>query len=123
MLFGQPRMWSDVPDLYGRISKFCGPNDRISHGRTALTGQRCAEIKEKKYCAMRWDYGPNRKNGVKYWKKQTIKITAEKNGRSTICKPVDWGPHIKTGRIIDVSPLILQELKINTDDYVFIELQ
>lgn len=37
---------------------------------------------------------------------------------SVIAELVDWGPHERTGRVVDLSPGIMEALDIDTDDVV-----
>lgn len=79
------------------------------------------------YCAMRWSY---RKEMVKKeghlpivtpttWLRKTfIYIENESNGRWVYAQPVDWGPHVRTDRLIDVSPGVSKRLGVQTDSYV-----
>lgn len=75
------------------------------------------------YCAMRWHnktterYGDEGKPGHQHWwRKQRIKVT---NGnQSVVVRPVDWGPHGRTDRVIDVSKKTLDVLGVRTDDWV-----
>jgi len=45
-------------------------------------------------------------------------IRATKNGRELTLHPADWGPHVDTNRVADVSPAVLSDLQIETDDEV-----
>ena len=67
------------------------------------------------YCAMRWDYD---KTPVKYLRGIQVTVTAVKTGKTVLCLPVDWGPNVETGRIIDLSPAAISTLGIDTDDVV-----
>ena len=40
------------------------------------------------------------------------------NGRETLAFPADWGPHSSTGRVVDLSPGVFEELGLKTDDTV-----
>ena len=37
-------------------------------------------------------------------------------------QPVDWGPHISTGRVADLSPGLAKALGLQTDDVVRITI-
>ena len=77
------------------------------------------------YCAMRWHnktterYGDKGKPGHQHWwKKQKIKVTNPATNISVVVQPVDWGPHGRTDRVIDVSKKTLDVLGVRTDDWV-----
>ena len=44
------------------------------------------------------------------------------NGRAADARPVDWGPHISTGRVADLSPGLAAALGLQTDDVVRITI-
>lgn len=68
---------------------------------------------ENKYCACRWDYKITPKPILR---RSLVMISA--NGKRLFARPVDWGPHEDTERLIDCSPSVLQELGVKTDDTV-----
>jgi N-acetylmuramoyl-L-alanine amidase len=70
----------------------------------------------KHYIAMRWDYDLHSKDMLAG--KDIALVRAVKNGREIEAHPADWGPHVDTGRVADVSPEILEQLQIETDDEV-----
>jgi hypothetical protein len=79
------------------------------------------------YCAMRWDYKKitqalkiSRKKAIDALRKAII--TVEYKNRMVNLVPVDWGPHPKTARIIDISPLAMKSLNCKTDEEVTILL-
>ena len=41
-----------------------------------------------------------------------------KTGRALTCSPADWGPHVDTGRVADISQGLMDALGIQTDDEV-----
>ncbi len=45
----------------------------------------------------------------------TLMVNPE-NGKAVVLRPVDWGPNIRTRRIIDVSPQALRDLGMSTDE-------
>lgn len=47
-------------------------------------------------------------------------VTAE-NGKSIKCWCADWGPHQGTNRVADLSPAVLEQLEITTDDVVTVQ--
>jgi N-acetylmuramoyl-L-alanine amidase len=71
---------------------------------------------EVRYCAMRWNYDEHPKETLLYKK---VLVRNVKTGASTTCTPADWGPHEeKTGRLIDLSPAMMDILGLETDDLV-----
>ncbi len=45
-------------------------------------------------------------------------VRATRTGISLTAFPADWGPHQDTGRVADISPGLMQDLGITTDDEV-----
>lgn len=69
------------------------------------------------YLAMRWDYEATPKAILR---NSYAKVTA--NGRTVWCRCIDWGPHERTGRVVDLSPGAADALGVQTDDVVTVEL-
>jgi N-acetylmuramoyl-L-alanine amidase len=67
------------------------------------------------YIAMRWDYNQTPKSMLLDIK---CLVTAPTTGRSFVAAPADWGPHVDTDRIADLSPGLMERLGITTDDVV-----
>jgi N-acetylmuramoyl-L-alanine amidase len=68
------------------------------------------------YCAMRWDYSVHPKETLL---QKTVLVRNPKTGVALTCTPADWGPHEeKTGRLIDLSPSMMTDLGLETDDVV-----
>lgn len=65
------------------------------------------------YIACRWDYDVTPKNMLR---QGIAKVTA--NGMSLKTFIGDWGPHESTGRVADLSPVLMHNLKLRTDDEV-----
>lgn len=119
--------------ISGRISHFGGPVD-FGVGPTetvALTGERARDLNNPMdpspsqlssnpenyyYVAMRWDYAP----GADFWRSSRILIKNPSTGRMVVVRPVDWGPHTRTARIVDVSPQTERDLGARTDDTVYV---
>jgi len=130
------------PSIYtriaGRLSTFGGPDDSGVTPRetcalypTVLCRQLGTRLFTRHYCAMRWDYQAtalackcSRSQAVQFIRDQTIYLfrTDRPNELATWAWPADWGPAPATGRLIDVSPIILEELDLQTDDLVIVEL-
>ena len=45
-------------------------------------------------------------------------VTNVNTGRSTAAFPGDWGPNDQTGRVADLSPALMRDLDLETDDVV-----
>lgn len=67
------------------------------------------------YVACRWDYAVTPKNVLK---KGVALVKASKTGIKLKAMPADWGPNENTGRVADLSPCLLEDLGIKTDDEV-----
>jgi len=68
------------------------------------------------YVACRWDYDKTSKEMLRSGK--MAKVTAVKTGVELLAFPADWGPNENTGRVADLSPGLLTDLGIGTDDEV-----
>lgn len=71
------------------------------------------------YVACRWDYDVTPKDMLLY---EIATVKAVKTGRSFKAFPADWGPHQDTGRVADLSPGLMDNLGITTDDEVEVTL-
>jgi len=67
------------------------------------------------YIALRFDYDVHPKDTLVG---ALALVRATKTGRQMIAFAADWGPHIDTGRIADISPGLMTYLGIETDDEV-----
>jgi N-acetylmuramoyl-L-alanine amidase len=68
------------------------------------------------YCAMRWDYDVHPKETLLG---KLALVRNLKTGAELTCVPADWGPHEQeTGRLIDLSPSMMEDLRLATDDLV-----
>ncbi len=111
-----------LPAATGRISKFGGPNGG-AYGNMALTGESGVKPRDPWYVAMRWPYVGNLSAqdaaaAKNWWKDRRILVVSEKTQKAVVLRAADWGPHVDTGRVIDVSPTALNALGIATDDIV-----
>ena len=70
---------------------------------------------EVAYIAMRWDYN---KTPREMLLSKMARVHSSKTGRTEYAFPADWGPHVDTGRIADISPGLMDTLGIETDDEV-----
>ena len=71
------------------------------------------------YIARRWDHSKTPKEMLPGL---TVKVRAVKTGREAVATPADWGPHEDTGRVADISPGLMEQLGIQTDDEVEITI-
>jgi N-acetylmuramoyl-L-alanine amidase len=70
------------------------------------------------YIACRWDYNTTPKTMLANSGEVAL-VRAPATGMSLTAIPADWGPHEeKTGRAADLSPSLMQDLGIETDDVV-----
>ena len=67
------------------------------------------------YVACRWDYSKTSKEALL---KDVAWVRAIRTGIAMKAFPADWGPHEDTGRIADLSPGLMDDLGIDTDDEV-----
>jgi hypothetical protein len=71
------------------------------------------------YIAMRWDYEQFPKEFLRGDVK--ARVRAPKTGKEYLATPADWGPHVDTTRVADISPGLMEALGIETDDQVEVE--
>ncbi len=124
--YGSVVSYSSRSFVRGKVSSFGGPGD--NNGTMAITGissewhnnptrpspeYAAANPAKYYYCAMRWDYTPN---GRTWWRSQRLVVINPSNGRACVVAPVDWGPHTRTGRTLDLSPYVMTQLGLATDD-------
>ena len=67
------------------------------------------------YIALRWDYEKTPREEL--LSKMAI-VRAPSTGKKEYAFPADWGPHVDTGRVADISPGLMDMLGISTDDVV-----
>ena len=67
------------------------------------------------FVACRWDYERTPKPTLL---ENVALVKSLKNGTFMTAFPADWGPHESTGRIADLSPGLMADLGIDTDDEV-----
>jgi hypothetical protein len=122
--------------LHGKCSWFGGPNDKgvasdeglafiqeveqaphlfLPHQPPNTTGLARRLDPHAHYIACRWDYDATPHTMLL---EQTALVMVPKTGRALIAYPADWGPHVDTGRIADLSPGLMEALGIQTDDEV-----
>src|SRR5215469_14328327 len=128
----------DVLNVSGKVSWFGGPDDTgvtpseglafiykyetapellLPHQPKGTTGLARRLDPNKHYLALRWDYAQFPKTRLAG--KEVARVYAPKTGRSFgDVRPADWGPHVNTQRVADISPGLMRELGIDTDDIV-----
>jgi N-acetylmuramoyl-L-alanine amidase len=71
------------------------------------------------YFACRWNYADTSKE---FLRRVLARVENPANSRTADARPVDWGPHVSTGRVADLSPGLAAALGLNTDDVVRITI-
>lgn len=74
---------------------------------------------DKYYFACRWNYNDTPRE---FLRRALACVENPSNGRAADARPVDWGPHISTGRVADLSPGLAAALGLQTDDVVRIKI-
>jgi N-acetylmuramoyl-L-alanine amidase len=69
------------------------------------------------YIAMRWDYDETPRDMLL---EEMALVRSVKTGKQYKAYPADWGPHIDTNRVADISPRLMADLGIETDDEVHV---
>jgi hypothetical protein len=127
---GAQTSWQGMTFVKGSVSWFGGPNDTgVSSSETgAITGERLRSLnnplnpsdatlagnaEDYYYVAMRWDYSLRGKSA---WVGARLLVVNPDTGAAVVVRPVDWGPNIRTGRILDLSPQALEDLGLSTDE-------
>lgn len=131
---GRVESHSGVNWVRGSISWFGGPTDTgVSSTETgAVTGERLRSLNSPMnpsaseaarrpadyyFAAMRWNYSPR---GVSWLRTARLVVRNPTTGATIVVRPVDWGPHSRTNRVIDLSHEALRALGLSTDDDVLI---
>jgi N-acetylmuramoyl-L-alanine amidase len=136
---GDLRVLPEAFTLRGKVSWFGGPDDEgvapdeglafiykvedapklfLPAQPPGTTGLARRLDPKQRYIACRWDYDETSKEDLLNIR---CLVTAPKTGKSFIARPADWGPHHSTNRIADISPGLMEELGIETDDEVVVE--
>ena len=71
---------------------------------------------ETHYIACRWDYNKTPKTMLAG--DQVALVRNAETGLALTAMPADWGPHSDTDRIIDLSPSLMRDLQLTTDQDV-----
>jgi N-acetylmuramoyl-L-alanine amidase len=72
---------------------------------------------DEPYIAMRWDYDAYPKDMLASGKYMAL-VKSPLTGKQYRAYPADWGPHVDTNRVADLSPGLMEDLGISTDDEV-----
>ncbi len=114
----------------GRVSWFGGPSDTgVGPSETvAISGEvarslnsplhpdaatLAAHPERYYYVAMRFSYSPM---GTSFWRSARLIIANPRTGVRVVVRPADWGPNTSTGRVMDLSPQVIADLGLTTDD-------
>jgi hypothetical protein len=68
------------------------------------------------YLACRWDYSITPKELLRGPDMALVRNI--RTGEELTAWPADWGPHQDTGRVADLSPALMFDLELTTDDEV-----
>jgi len=74
--------------------------------------------KAVRYIACRWDYAKTPKEMLASDTKALVTAVATGISQTAFC--ADWGPNSATGRVADLSPALMEDLGIETDDEVIV---
>ena len=123
-------------NLKGKVSWFGGPDDDgvapdeglafiyeieqaphlfLSYQPDGTTGLARRLNPEAQYIACRWDYD---ETPAYMLLEEMALVRNVKTGKALKAYPADWGPHEDTGRVADVSPGLMEDLGLTTDDEV-----
>ena len=91
------------------------PHLFLSYQPEGTTGLARRLNPETYYLATRWDYDQYPKD---YLLTEMALVRIPKTGKQVKVYPADWGPHVDTNRVADVSPAVMEYLGIKTDDEV-----
>jgi len=83
-------------------------------GTTGLA--RRLNAKAVHYIACRWDYSITPKAMLQG--DDVALVTSRRTGIAQTAFPADWGPNASTGRVADLSPALMRDLDLLTDDEV-----
>jgi N-acetylmuramoyl-L-alanine amidase len=122
--------------LRGKCSWFGGPDDTgvahdeglafifeveqaphlfLSYQPSGTTGLARRLNPDTFYVACRWDYEDTPHDMLL---REMALVRSTKTGKTLKAYPADWGPHISTDRVADLSPGLMEALGIETDDEI-----
>lgn len=114
----------------GPVGWFGGPNGPA--GETAITREELRELntpldaskrtlrdrpEDFYFVAMRFNYRPE---GSAWWADARLLVVNPETGDAVVARPVDWGPGTAQGRIMNVSPQMLEVLNAENDDELLV---
>jgi N-acetylmuramoyl-L-alanine amidase len=123
-------------NLIGKVSWFGGPEDTgvapdeglafiyevddaphlfLPQQPSGTTGLARRLDPDTHYVACRWDYSVYPKPMLLQHK---ALVRSVKTGKAYEAYPADWGPHVDTDRVADISPGLMEDLGLKTDDEV-----
>lgn len=128
-------------EISGHVATFGGPNDASASPNEHLALVETEDDKfqslqeyfldpargalvrnlnpEKFYIACRWNYNETSRD---FLQSHRVTVTNLRTGESRKAQPIDWGPSGFSGRIADLSPGLVKELGLRTDDKVTISI-
>jgi N-acetylmuramoyl-L-alanine amidase len=134
---GEEEEVADVLKVRGKVSWFGGPEDKgvsadeglaflydyddkpelfLDKQPPGTTGLARRLDPDQYYIAMRWDYDDYPKSYLAGNVKALVR--SPKTGKQFEAHPADWGPHVDTDRVADISKGLMDALGIETDDEV-----
>jgi hypothetical protein len=123
-------------DVTGKVSSFGGPNDMgvapdeglafihqvadqpklfLPKQPPGTTGLARRLDPEQMYVACRWDYARTPRDMLL---KHRALVQVPGTTKAMPALPADWGPHVDTQRVADISPGLMTLLDLKTDDIV-----
>lgn len=124
--------------LTGKVSWFGGPNDTgvapdeglafifdvadqpgifLDEQPSGTTGLARRLDPNTLYIACRWNYDEPDQSKTELLNHLAL-VISHKTRRICLAIPADWGPNENTGRVADLSPGLMEALRITTDDEV-----
>lgn len=107
--------------VQGKVSWFGGSGDTtlVDNDTAALTCEplRSLNAPNDYYCAMRWSFEPN---GRRFWANRRILLLNGANRKAVVARAVDWGPAVRSGRMIQVSRNTLEALGSAVDSEILV---
>lgn len=107
-LFEQNQMRAR-PDLFFSSQEL--KDKGLSDAEIAKLGAARRLKEDQLYLAARWDYSLTSRSFLRTSK---VKVRNPKNGREAWAQPVDWGPDISSGNVVDLSPGLANALGITS---------
>ena len=86
--------------------------DEQPYGTTGLARRLDPDVY---YVACRWDYNVTPKDMLR---DTSLMARVRAKGKEFLATPADWGPHVDTDRVADISKGLMEALGITTDDEI-----